>query len=863
MAKRRRLGGILLPTLILALSLEAGDAFSQLTPLAPASFPPNASGLVGGAPLASSGFVPTAVYSPNAFLGGNDPLAGVNFQACELQANMEAMAAAANSAATSSAGALGNISAALGGISTGIGGGAFSGVGCSGPLTGMSKGTDCASYKMGDKFSLLLLKGAVSDLERTASTASCKIANARKASKVAECFSTEMQKMRESLDYVRRDFQANVDAMEQYVTTVKGEVQKETQKGNTLTKKLEDFKNTISEVQSVIDQVNGSSTGKDDTKTITGLRRRLNEFKDNEKNFELTKSREQARRVAACVAGPGASDSELRDCPAGNGDLQTPIDCLVRIYKNEDELRLSNGSLRGTGDANVRKQSRFDENRFKARLNAMLSVLSGEVPQVNSIDVFLSRFSAELLKYGNAGKFFIDEVRACSSEKALEITNELNDPKAPNGLNPSKPGLGTRAAELRDASDQISSDMGATIILLDKTIRKTGRQVYGQELNELVNGMGCNTAAVQSNPSANGAPGQLSFKPVALQTQLNCADGLNQNLASLLNGTPPPGGTAPILVPLNILGSDGTQVFCKGLLDCEKQAEDLKTLSDQRKEALQGDATFSDSRCPQGCPGLKKFARDSNTAIRTAYQQAADMYARRVAILKLELDRAKSYFSGADISFSSTKPNTVELDSVCPTSDSQICKIPANFGEVLGNMAGVPNIGPEQFDKMAADAKSKQDDAANIAKDVNSQLERLRPLASVCEKKEKDDAMAKDTTLKGSDLDSALADCANPSGSSTDGDTGSSFSDIDDIKGNISDICKASTDTACLSLMRRARNAANKCAALAADARRKALMDAALIRNVSAMGVGGAAPARVVPGPAPAAVAPAADPSSP
>jgi len=80
---------------------------------------------------------------------------------------------------------------------------------------------------------------------------------------------------------------------------------------------------------------------------------------------------------------------------------------------------------------------------------------------------------------------------------------------------------------LKNTATQLGSDLGGMINQLDTAMRDAGKALFGQELNELVNGAGCSQSAISGND------GQTSFSPVNLQNQLKCAQGLAANLERL------------------------------------------------------------------------------------------------------------------------------------------------------------------------------------------------------------------------------------------------------------------------------------------------------------------------------------------
>ncbi|MBI3543631.1 MAG: hypothetical protein HY075_10195 [Deltaproteobacteria bacterium] len=735
------------------------------------SFDARSDGLVGGAGSNQGGFDPSKMLaSQNALVLSNDPMQGVEFNRCAATAQAIANAqsfrnpdmsmynpdtilqsGAAMGVAALGSGLAGAFAGSNGpGVAGAIGSTLFGATGsCAGQTLVVPKvGTDCGAYKINDKFNSVKLDADMMAMNQTGNIAACKQAEAAATSAVTDCFQKQFQNLKDAMQTVQKDFDASVQGMAQYETIVNAEIQKEDTKQETLTGKIQTLGETKGKIEGLLAKIQGGISGnaKDPgSDTLAGMAIKVNEQSDLITKFNRHQKTERANRVGSCLQTNGAQNSGIRNCPNTNGDLLSPKDCILSIYRDSIALKLSGGNTRISATDN--KKAEFAKKTFTNRLNQMMADFSGGNPKVGSADDFVARYGSELGSFGAAGQQMIQEIKNCDAEVQDEIQKDLANPES---------SLGSEATAMKQTAQQLASNLGGMINTLDGAVRDAGKEIFGQELNEAFNGAGCNSSAITSN-AASGS--QVSIQPTSLKAQLTCAQGLTANLQAMLNGTPTPGARVPLEVPLNVPGLDGSPARCKGLRDCLDVAGKLKATSQSRSKALKGEGTFTDSRCPGGCPGLKKFHTDSNNNIQAAYRQVSDLFQRRVALAKAQLGQVKAMLGDLDVTIPSKEPAKVSVNELCPKSSEKICEIPADFGSKIAGMAGLPDIKPEDFDKASKDSLDKKKRFAEQATEIKNNLTTLAQLKQACTKEDKAKTLAKGLAKVRNQFDAKLAQC--------------------------------------------------------------------------------------------------------
>lgn len=731
MIKAKRWGAYLLSGVVLGCSVfDSNEAYSQS---------------VTGSTSSAQGYNPTAMpVPPSAVALSNNPFGDISFNQCVMQA--QAMASASNSnmqiltqidANNAVATGINALGGALGGaVAAGFTGGnagvgalqGGTGLACNGNVDeSLNPSTNtCDSYKVNGSFSNSSLQAALAQLIQQQQLSYCKAAEGVKAAAILDCYSQEFSNLKKAMAATKADFDSNLRAMGEYESSVKSEVEKEKRKQQTLDGKIKSLASTKAEVEGLLSKVNGSmgSASQPNNGTLAGLRLNLNQQKDLIKKFEIDKKAKRATYASDCFRNYGASGSEIRNCPAADGALLNPKDCILSIYRDQVALGLSGGSSKFTPAD--KKKAEFSASIFKNRLDQMLGDFG--VNRVANYDDFNKRYGAELQRYGNAGNQVLREINKCDEEGVHQIEEDLKNPQS---------GLGSQANALRESAGKLSSDIGVMVGELDTGIRNAGKEVFGQELNELVDGAGC----IQSTPASND--GQVDFQPNALNTQLKCAQGLAANLQAMLNGTKPPSAKAPLEVPLNVPGQDGSPARCKGLRDCLDKAQKLQAQSVTRQGSLEGEGTFTDSRCPAGCPGLKNFYKKSNDNLRQAAQMTADLFKKRVATSQLQMSQIKQLLGGLNVQLPQKTPKASSLNDFCPKSDAQLCEMPADFGDRIAGVAGLPDYGPEDFDGPRKAAMDKQQRYVELGGKFRQKISELTTLKGSCERDEKGQKLAK------------------------------------------------------------------------------------------------------------------------
>ncbi|MBI2606148.1 MAG: hypothetical protein HYW49_08725 [Deltaproteobacteria bacterium] len=512
----------------------------------------------------------------------------------------------------------------------------------------------------------------------------------------------------------------------QYISAIDSEIEKETAKKKSLDGKTEKFGQTMQEIEQVLGISGGG--GKDSSgssKIISQFKIGVAEHKLKLQQFEQMKVKTRSNRALMCVkSDPLPPFSQIRNCYQ-----PTIYQCMVENYFRERQLYYSGGSTR-VSPADKRK-AEIDKARFEGTVSKLFGDFSsGEksTPAFSTYDSLMSRYGPRLEAFGDSGKMLRSELARCYNNAGEQMAKELADPTSE---------LYNFGFEAKKNGEKLSADMGDVINKLDKSIRDAGSAVFQSELNELVNGHGCNTRAVM-----NATAGKVTFQTQALETQLECAQGLNENLYALLNGTPPPGSTQPILATLG-KGADGKEQFCKGLRDCFDKSKKLASASESRISQLKGKSTFADTACTGGqCPGREKAISDSNRNIQTAFQQGADAFKSRVAGAKAMLDQVKQMFSKAGIEFPTideTKPRPFSCKG-----ENEICALPDPFDDAMAAAAGLPLMKSGDFAAASRAAKAEMD---NEKKDYEKAKGNLEAMADKCKKQIKEEEKERKQTL--------------------------------------------------------------------------------------------------------------------
>lgn len=682
-----------------------------------------APGMVGGGASAD----PTqGSFVPSAFIIASDPFAGSSFASCDAQMQLEESTRAAvdqstnfdaKNMATQSIAAM--VGGRLGGASnTQIAGMAVSGGGnCEDtPITlGVSDiDTSCDNYMMGGKFQEERLNKAISKAKEAASLASCKARKASQSSKLVNCFKTEYDNFKKSLDLVKKDFETNLASMNKYVGDVKADVEKEAQKAEQMDQRVGAFSQQIQDIQSALETLSSASGDG----AIANVEQSIQTHKERVLAFEKELPRQQASMIFLCASGRGAKDTAYSSCPANLAAASMP-ECLFSYYHGYVKQSA------GGGNAGEKKAGAQIE-VFRHEVHQMLGDFTGTSPTVSEA-AFFARHRGTLSKYGKVGEQLGEEIRKCIKEAPVKMKALLSDPATD---------LGSSAAALANEATKISASMGQTLNAIDPAIRNAGKEIYGQELNQYFDAYRCNEVSNAQNATA--AP---QARVTSLGTQLSCIKNLTGTMRALLNGGVPPGADKPIQVPLKVTNAQGQPVLCQGLRDCAAKAQEVAEGARTRIASLKGSGTFTDARCPQGCPGLKKFHKDANQQVRTAFQSVADLLSSRVAVMTAQFDRVKGLLGKFGINFAKADSEGLDMDSVCPISEDAVCPVPADFDKIISKLAGVSVVSEDGFDKAVTDAKATAEENTKLAQDYNERLEVMTDQLAACRKAADDKAV--------------------------------------------------------------------------------------------------------------------------
>ncbi len=683
-----------------------------------------AGGIPGlGSPLATS--QPGQAFPPRAAIFSRDPFQAINFALCEM------------------GGVDGSLTQVLAGGASKLSGGA-SGYGKCGEVIQIND-TSCEAFFVSEnQFDESLLKKTLQKAKASEEAASCKIresevkaANAAKAAKVAGCFKTQFDNLKSAMEEVKKDFDYNIEQMKQYTSQVQAAAEEEHKKQETLGGKIQNLEGVQKVVIELLAQVGGvSPPGTDEqARTISQLEKRMIEHSSLVKQYRLRIENEKVWRTSACISGVGSRRSTLRGCATPSGQPLAPKECLLAIYRDSTALQRSGGSI--SISPVDRQRAQEATNYFQQRIEHILRELANPNPRFTSMDSFLSFYKNDFAHFGNAGLQFKAEIRNCYNDSKEGVQADLRNPGSE---------LGATDEGLKKAAITISSEAGAMIKPMQETLRLVGNEVYEQDFNALALRPGCSNEVSASNASA------LEFQNVRLGSQLQCAKELREYLSSLSDGRPLPGSNAATQVPLHVpeTAPDGTPTNqparCYGIGGCLAKAKKLLQASSQRQQSLMGDSYFNDPRCSGGrCPGIKKFTKDSNIAIQSAFQKAADAFQSRVAVAKMQLDRVKTLLGQAGI-FPEIN-DSQKTSFKCEQKDEEgLCQMPDPFGNALASAAGLPMLEGAAFTSIQreADAKTKEYEAETKtisaeAQQVSDSILRLQKAKTVCAKKAKDE----------------------------------------------------------------------------------------------------------------------------
>jgi hypothetical protein len=716
-----------------------------------------------------------------------------------------------NDALGSGAAALGGIlGSALGGAPGGAGGAMMAGFGAATGAAPVGGGcpvvtpdaggsaSGCEAFFVDNAFNENRLDTLISQVKQQAVAAVCNINLNKRAEALSKCFGDEFTQLKDAINQVGKDFDQGLKFADSGVHSIDACVTKQQQRSTLLGAKADALTKARDRALEALGSLNGSSGDAKSTNanTLGGLRLLIQNHESRAKKFTITQKAARDNQTHACVAGSGAQDSQIRNCPNANGDLLSPRDCILAINHDSVCLQLTGGQPCRRGSIEEKKAS-LAVKRFQQRLDQMLGDMDGSNPRIPDPAQWVSRYKSELASFGPAGNQMVEELQRCDTEVQKHISDQLQDPTSE---------LGGEAKGLNDEAETVSSEMGARIHGpngLDAVMRDVSAQFFGRELDGLVNPAGCNQAVTTDNN------GNVGFQPVALRQQLKCIEGLSANLTAILDGTPPPGSQNPLVQNQVIPGYDGPPISCTSLRSCADLVGKAKATADNNVTSLQSDGPFDPTQmaCPpmQGgvcsgntCMGRKQFVSTTNKNVQAAFNNASDMLQRRTGIIKMEFQRMQAIL-GPKFSYPSQKTTTIDIESVCKTDSQDLCKMPPDFGDKLATSAGLPDLGPDQMAKLHDDAAAKEDKANADLNTIKQKLVSMQDLRTTCQAKAKEKSLEKKIAGLEGQFSDKLAACESQKGG---GGIAPEFfeADFKSLRQDVINACAESTDTRCTQL---------------------------------------------------------------
>ncbi len=590
----------------------------------------------------------------------------------------------------------------------------------------------------------------------------CKNDKAKQAEAAAKCFGEQFEILKQNLGEVKKDFDEAIASMNKYNTELDAKIETEQGKIEAMKGKVGQFENSQKEVQAVLDVIDGPIPRGELTtpKNVSSLKATLTQYNGMKKKLDREKQQAKASRTLKCLSGPLQSFSTINKCSFG-----TAYECIMNNYHRDRVIAYGGGKA-------ANRKADADRADFDRDLRLMVNDLSNATFYTD-VEQLIQKYQGRLSKRGVNGLVFANEMRACSKNVQKEIDNEL--------LTKTEE-LGSQAQAMEDLGGVISTEAGDIIHKLDTVIRNTGNTIFGSELNQLIDGHGCNTKSV------TGIGGSVKFTSVDLQTQYDCAKGMTENLRSMLNGTIAPGSTVPLKVSVGV-NTEGKTQYCQGIRDCLQKAKGLQTESEKREKAMLGNGTYTDPLCAGGvCPGKKKFTNDANSNIQKQFAAAAESFKNSVSVAKQQLKTVKDLFAKSGIDFPAIDEND-KTPFKC--SGDTICELPTPFDDKIASAAGLPLINSAKFTEIQKTAKDKQ---TTYAADYKTEKEKLAAKAKECKRELREELVEEDKRKIGSsetkiamELQACLDQAALAGISDTEDEQ--DLSKVNELMNNIKTIC--------------------------------------------------------------------------
>lgn len=569
----------------------------------------------------------------------------------------------------------------------------------------------------------------LSSVESAKKSAECVKNRSQEAEKMTNCFKTEYDRMNQAFKLIRDEFTQQSENMNNYVAAVKAAIEKKNLEVQAMDGKLQSLRNLGNQLLDFRGKLNQAVT-KEGGGGLPSLQIQLNQFRDKEAGYEVYKAKYTMNQARDCFFGAGAQKSGLRSqcVKAGvGGGIASPWECIKQLNLRALALSSSGGSIKFKDSD--RKRAENAEKMFESNVERILSHLG---TTHRNFDSFKGRFKEDFAQLGPYGQAVLNELQSCY--KDAEVATARDE------IEPNNTELGQEFRAKRDLSISIQSQMASLLQGegggINELTRNAVKEMFGGEMNQFFNASGCENKITTNQKTSY-------YTHANLATQYDCIEKLAAQLNSVYeNGTT--GNSclekntqgnctryAALSLPLQIPGYTGAPIRCQNIRDCTFQLERASKTSSSVLQQLEGNATFSDPRCPQGCPGLKKFYQDSNNQLRAAFVQVKRDFGNQLMIAQMQFEQLKKYFTDAGLAFPEDKDKKlVELDDLCPKSDDQLCKIPPNMDEVVRGLSGAPMV--NNFDEMIEKVQEQRKEATKVVQELDGVQKDIKQFMEHC-----------------------------------------------------------------------------------------------------------------------------------
>ncbi len=659
------------------------------------------------------------------------------------------------------------------------------------------------------------VRARINELTQQRANAACRALNSQYTSALMACVNEANERMNNQLNQIQRDFNRQRECTQQYVMKVDEIIQQQEQQ---ITAR-ETRKAELTQVQQTIETAlaelfGGNNVGENGAATnansIAGMRQELQNLQNQVTEINTRRQTAISARTAQCATGSGSRNSTLRTCEGPNREILAPVDCVVMHYQNRRARELSGGSNRIS--PSDRQKAEQAARAFKARIQQAVSEMGTRYANVRNANEFAQRFGSSLAQFGREGQLFTQEVVACSGDVERDLSQEMRDPNN---------GLGRDAMALSQVSTALSSRFTAKLNELDGTFRNVMKGITGTELNQNFSATNCAQNVTTSNSNTGG---QVTVNAAPMQQQVQCIEGLAQNLRAMLTGTPAPGSNAPIQFTLQFPGQQGMATRCQGVRDCINVVGQELAAATTLRDNMRGNANFTHPQhCPRGCAGKERFIRQVNQEFRQALGSFGTMMAERVNRLRQAMNQVQSRMAGATGRPANQQPTTSSLNQFCTDSREAICEIPENFADSARGAMGLPNF-TESLPTQMQEQRTAGEEASTKQSQIATAIQDLENLIGTCRAAAERTRRGTEVTSRQRELEAAIRRC----GSGTTEASGQIPSDrLTRLEADLLRLCNAGSNqpSECAGFQTAVEGAREECSRVAteADSRRTEL----------------------------------------